>query len=87
MRLDLVLKHSGLIKRRTIAKLYCEKGLVFLNGRVAKPSADVKDGDVMRVIFGKFIYTIKVNILVEGRKITVSYDLVKKEDNVIKGDA
>ena len=52
MRLDKWLKVSRLIKRRTVAQEACDGGRVSLNGRVAKPSADVKEGDVIEIAFG-----------------------------------
>ena len=42
MRLDKWLKVSRLIKRRTVAQEACDGGRVSLNGRTAKPSAEVK---------------------------------------------
>lgn len=44
MRIDQFLSESRLIKRRTQAKLACDKGLVFLDGIKAKPGKDVKPG-------------------------------------------
>ena len=52
MRLDKWLKVSRLIKRRTVAQEACDGGRVSLTGRVAKPSADVKEGDVIEIAFG-----------------------------------
>ena len=52
MRLDKWLKVSRLIKRRTVAKEACDGGHVSVNGRVAKPSSDVKEGDVIAISFG-----------------------------------
>ena len=52
MRLDKWLKVSRLIKRRTVAQETCDGGRVSLNGRTAKPSADVKVGDVIEIAFG-----------------------------------
>ena len=49
MRLDLFLKVSRLIKRRTLAKEYCEKGLVRVNGEVGKPGKKVKEGDIIEL--------------------------------------
>ena len=46
MRLDKWLKVSRLIKRRTVAQEACD------GGRVAKPSTDVKVGDVIEIRFG-----------------------------------
>ena len=45
MRLDKFLKVSRIIKRRTVANEACSGGRVSINGRVAKPAADVKEGD------------------------------------------
>ena len=44
MRLDQFLSEARLIKRRTQAKLACDKGLVFLDGIKAKPGKEVKPG-------------------------------------------
>lgn len=52
MRLDKFLKVSRLIKRRTLAKDVSEAGRVALNGRVAKPSTEVKPGDILEIGFG-----------------------------------
>ena len=49
MRLDKWLKVSRLIKRRTVAQEACDGGHVSVGGRVAKPSTDVKIGDVITV--------------------------------------
>ena len=47
MRLDKYLKVSRIIKRRTVAKEACEGGRVAINDKVAKPSTDVKEGDII----------------------------------------
>ena len=52
MRLDKYLKVSRLIKRRTVANEACAGGRVTLNGKVAKPGAEVREGDVMEIRFG-----------------------------------
>lgn len=52
MRLDKWLKVSRLIKRRTVAQEACDGGRVSVNGQTAKPSRDVKPGDVIEVSFG-----------------------------------
>jgi len=53
LRLDKYLKNSRLIKRRTIAKEACEGEKVYLNGKLAKPSAEVKVGDIIEIVFGE----------------------------------
>ena len=60
MRLDKYLKVSRLIKRRTVACEACEQGKVTLNGKVAKPSADVKEGDTIAITFGEKTVAVKV---------------------------
>lgn len=52
MRLDKYLKVSRIIKRRTVANDACAGGRVSLNGRVAKPGAEVKEGDLLEIRFG-----------------------------------
>ena len=52
MRLDKYLKVSRLIKRRTVANEACDGGRVTINGRVAKASAEVKQGDILAISFG-----------------------------------
>ena len=52
MRLDKFLKVSRLIKRRTVANEACDAGRVLVNGKVAKASLNVKEGDVIEIQFG-----------------------------------
>lgn len=78
MRLDLALKHSGLIKRRTVAKLYCERGLVKVNDKVGKPSTEVKDQDIIEVRLGKKIIKFAITITMEGKRILLSYELLEE---------
>ncbi len=51
MRLDKYLKVSRIIKRRTVAKEACAGGRVAINGKVAKPSTEVKEGDIIEITF------------------------------------
>ena len=52
MRLDKYLKVSRLIKRRTVAAEACDGGRVSVNGKVSKPSQEVKPGDIIELSFG-----------------------------------
>ena len=52
MRLDKYLKVSRVIKRRTVANEACDTGHVTVNGKVAKPSTDIKEGDIVVIRFG-----------------------------------
>ncbi len=68
MRLDKYLKVSRLIKRRTVANEACEQGRVSLNGKVVKPSADVKVGDVIAIRFGEKELKVRVTAVAEHVK-------------------
>ena len=61
MRLDKFLKVSRLIKRRTVANEACDAGRVLVNGKSAKASLNVKEGDVIEIEFGT--RTVKVEVL------------------------
>ncbi len=52
MRLDKFLKVSRVIKRRTVANDAADNGRVMVNGKVVKPSYDVKVGDTVEIKFG-----------------------------------
>ena len=52
MRLDKFLKISRVIKRRTVANEAADNGRVIVNGKIAKPSCDVKVEDVVEIKFG-----------------------------------
>ncbi|MBO4694107.1 MAG: RNA-binding S4 domain-containing protein [Clostridia bacterium] len=71
MRIDKYLKHSRIIKRRTIANEACDAGRVKVGGKTVRASYDVKVGDIIEISFGNRI--VKVEVL------QVS-EIVKKED-------
>ncbi len=52
MRLDKYLKVSRIIKRRTVANEVCSLGRVSINGKEAKPSSEVKEGDALDILMG-----------------------------------
>ena len=53
MRLDKFLKVSRVIKRRTVANEACDAERVRVNGKVARASYAVKEGDVVEIAFGE----------------------------------
>ena len=53
MRLDKYLKVTRLIKRRTVANEACDAGRIVVNGKVARASYDVKEGDVIEINLGQ----------------------------------
>ena len=77
MRLDLFLKDSRIIKRRTIAKEFCERGLVKVNNKVAKPSFEVKSGDIITIKFGDKEFSISAKVEFVGKKERASYDPIE----------
>lgn len=52
MRLDKFLKVSRLIKRRTVANEACDAQRIKVNGRAARASYEVKEGDVIEMALG-----------------------------------
>ncbi len=72
MRLDKYLKVSRIIKRRTVSNEACSLGRVTINGKIAKPSAEVKVGDILEVTLG-------------GRQLNVRVTSVR--DHATKADA
>lgn len=69
MRIDKYLKVSRIIKRRTIAKEVLDIGLIKINDKVAKPSTEVKEGDILRLQLGERILIVRViNVLTNPNK-------------------
>ncbi len=71
MRLDKYLKVSRLIKRRTVANEACDAGRVLINGKIAKASTTVREGDVLEIQFGNSTLRVEVLMLT---------DTTRKED-------
>lgn len=60
MRLDKFLKVSKVIKRRTVANEAADGGRVSVNGKVVKPSYEVKVGDIVEIKFGDKISKFEI---------------------------
>lgn len=60
MRLDKYLKVSRIIKRRTVANEACDNERVSVNGRTARASYEVKEGDMIAIRFGERTLTVEV---------------------------
>lgn len=60
MRLDKYLKVSRLIKRRTVANEACDAEKVSVNGKPARASYDVKEGDIIEISIGAKPMRVKV---------------------------
>lgn len=68
MRIDKYLKVSRLIKRRSVACEACEGGRILVNGKTVKPSANVKIGDEIEIIFGNKSTKVKIEKIIETTK-------------------
>lgn len=66
MRLDKYLKVARIIKRRSVANEACSHDRVTINGKEAKPSKEVKAGDVVTVGFGDNKLTFRILEVPEG---------------------
>ncbi len=60
MRLDKYLKVSRIIKRRTVANEACSAGRVMINDKAAKPSTEVKEGDIISIRLGAKLFKAEV---------------------------
>ena len=82
MRLDLVLKQSGIIKRRTVAKALAENGKILIDGKVGKPSSEVKDNSVLTLRLGMHLIEVQIHYEVRGkREIPTFIELSNKKVN------
>lgn len=66
MRLDVFLKVSRLVKRRTVAKEACDHGRIRLNGRPAKPASSIAAGDTISLDYGSHVLTVAVLSVPDG---------------------
>lgn len=71
MRIDKFLKVSRLFKRRSVAHDIAGDDRVFVNGRLAKPSTEIKAGDVVKIVYGTKILVFRVDLV---------SDQIKKDD-------
>ena len=65
MRIDKYLKVSRLIKRRTVACDACDGEHILVNGKLVKPSYQVKLGDEIEIRFGQRTLVVRVLSTVE----------------------
>jgi ribosomal 50S subunit-recycling heat shock protein len=83
MRLDLFLKQSRLIPRRSLAREVCDHGGVWVNGHVSKGSKSVKVGDVIQWCQRRRKTTVRVSkipVIRPGKKdAVVLYEMVEMD--------
>lgn len=82
MRIDKFLKISRIIKRRSVANEACSGGRVMINQKIAKPSAEVNEGDIISIRFGE--HTGHYRIL--GIRDTVTKDQASEMYTILSED-
>lgn len=65
MRLDVFLKQSRLVKRRTLAKELCDEGAVLVNGHPARAGRELATGDELTLELGYRRLSVLVEALPE----------------------
>ena len=83
MRLDKYLKVSRIIKRRSVANEACDSSRVLVNGKLAKPSYNVKLGDEITIAFGSKEVIVRVLMLKDTTKKSESvgmYEIISETD-------
>ena len=63
IRLDKFLKISRIIKRRSVAKDFCDTDRVWVNDRDAKASSKIRMNDIVTIKFGNTMLKFKVTDL------------------------
>ena len=66
MRIDVLLDKLCMVKHRSIAKKACDKGLVLINGALAKPSKKVHVGDIIKMTLYGFILECEITEIPKG---------------------
>lgn len=83
MRLDLFLKASRLIKRRTQAKEACDEGKVLMGGARVKAGREVRVGDQIELHFPGRRLVVRIERLPEGStpkvETTGLYSILREE--------
>ena len=77
MRLDKFLKVSRIIKRRTVARDFADNDRVTVNDRIAKPSTEVKVGDIITIRVGSRMNTYQIISIQESVKTAEAKDMYK----------
>ena len=81
MRLDKYLKVSRLIKRRTVAKNVAQNEKILVNNLAAKPSKEIKVGDLITIEYYNKSVTVKVtslDIQIQKEKASEMYEFVSE---------
>jgi ribosomal 50S subunit-recycling heat shock protein len=84
MRLDLFLKTSRLIARRSLAQQFCDAGLIKINNLTAKSSRDVKVGDEIEIKKSNRLTKLKILEVPEKKQVSKTdasnlYEIVSED--------
>lgn len=81
MRLDKYLKVARILKRRTVSKELAENERVVINGKIAKPSTEVKPGDIIEITFGQkclIIRVLEIRDVIKKNEAGLLYEVVEE---------
>ena len=70
MRLDLYLKVSRLIARRSLAQEFCDAGLIRINGLAAKAGKEVKAGDELTIDRRNRKTKVRIDIVPDKKQVS-----------------
>ena len=84
MRLDLFLKTSRLIVRRTLAQEFCDAGLVKVNNLTAKSSREIKPNDEIEIKRHSRLLKIRVLQIPKSKQVSRNdaaqlYEIIAEE--------
>lgn len=77
MRIDKFLKVSRVIKRRTVANEAAVNGRISVNGKVIKPSYDVKVGDIVEIKFGDKVSKFEIISIPKTQSVSNIDEVIK----------
>jgi len=84
MRIDLLLNKLCLTRTRSIAKTACDKGLVSINGKTAKASSEIRDGDIVHMKLYGFDHELRIDRVPTGnvakKDATQYYTLLSRKE-------
>ncbi len=89
MRLDKYLKVARISKRRAIGKELADNERVLINGKIAKPSSEVKENDILTIYFGQKELTIKVLMLakqVSKQQASLMFEVISEKKREIEAE-
>ena len=86
MRLDVFLKLTRLIKRRSVAKKYCDHNLVKVNRQPAKAAKEIRLGDEVIITFWNRIVTFEVLQIppkgLKAKESSTCYKIISEDQKV-----